>query len=375
MTLVDAASGTGYFEDPYPIHQLGSATTSGLPTFSGTTKQLLSCAGPLQPRCFAGGQVKLDSTAFAAQVTAAGSSVVTFENLNIFQDASGVWQMAVTAILSRPYANNWSVIVHARSTGTGNGVPAAWALDALLVGDLAKPAPDNYDGKYFADSGKIYLVYNKQLAVGQDGVVAQAMTTASIPAGGDPVTLLGPETADGGYNSELAYGLNQPSTIKLIETGNVAKIDGKFVMTYSDGTYDRPSYKAGIAWSDSFIPTAGTYYKRVQKVDSAGVWGRASRVEVVYLLQSQIAQWPNYVGSRVLAPGVPAIISDSSGAFYLTFAGYDPTDAPTNSSGLYKGSHRRPYYLALKVQIPAGRSVSGTSPQDLATWVTPVQAP
>ena len=374
MTRVDVAAGSGYFEDPYPIRRLGAATPVGLPTFSGTTKQLLSCTGPIRPGCFSGAAVQLNAAVFRGQVAAAGSSVVTFQNLNIFQDGGGTWQMAVTAVLSRPGAANWSVVLHASPTSPGSGVPTAWVPDALLVGDLAKPAPDNYDGKYFEDGGTLYLVYNKQLVVGPDGVVAQAMATASNPAGSDPVPLLGPETADGGYRSELAYGLDQPGTIKLIETGNVAKINGKYVMTYSDGTYDRTSYKAGIAWSDTFLPAAGSYYKRVQKPDTAGLWGRSNHAEVLYLLQSQVPQWPNYVADRVAAPGVPAIVADADGTYYLTFAGYDPADSPTNASGLFMGSHRRPYYVRLKVQVPAG-SVAGTSPQELATWVTPLLAP
>jgi len=41
----------------------------------------------------------------------------------------------------------------------------------------------------------------------------------------------------------------------------------------------------------------------------------------------------------VLAPGVPAIISDASGNYYLSFAGYDPSDTGTTvSGGAYKGS-------------------------------------
>lgn len=376
MTQVNVAAGTGYFQDPYPIRLMGSALNSNLPTFSGTTKQLLTCSGALQPGCFAGSPVTLNSAAFSAQVAAAGSSIVTFENLNIYQDSGGTWQMAVTAILSRPDASsNWSVIVHATPTSPGGGIPTAWSPDAVLVGKLDQPFPDNYDGKYFQDSGTLYLIYNKQLVQGQEGVVAQAMLDAKTPATGDPVPLLEPETANGGYNSEIAYGLNQPSMIKLIETGNVTKINGKYVMTYSDGTYNRDSYKSGIAWSDTFLPPSGTYYKRVQKTDTAGVWGQANHAEILYLLQSQISQWPNYVATKVLAPGVPAIITDASGNYYLTFAGYDPSDAPTNTSGLYMGAKRRPYYVPLKVQVPTGSSVSGTAAQDLASWVTPVLAP
>jgi len=373
MTTVNVSSATGYFQDPYPIHTLASATTPGLPTFSGTTKQLLSCSGNLQPGCFSGAAVTLDSAAFARQVQNAGSSLVTVEGLNIYQDSTGTWQMAATAVLKNPkFANPWNVIVHCHPTTVpAAGIPTAWIEDTLLIGSLNTFDYDDYDAKYFEDSGKLYLTYNKQLVLGQDAVVAQGMASATATDGTATITLLGPETANGGYNSEYSEGLNPSSNVKLIETGNIRKIQGKYVMTYSDGAFNRPDYKCGIAWSDTFLPAAGTYYTRVQKTDTAGVWGQPGHAEVQYLLQSQISQWPNYVRSQVLAPGVPAIITDARGNYYLSFAGYDPSDAPTDSSGLYLGTHRRPYYIKLQVQIPPGSTISGTTPQDLVNWIQP----
>jgi hypothetical protein len=371
MTAVNVSAGTGYFQDPYPIHTVTSGSTPGLPTFSGTTKQLISCAGQLQPACFTSTSITVDFGSFATQAQGAGASISSYGNLNIYQDNAGTWQMAVTANLSNP-SSNWHAILHAHPTSSNSGIPTAWMADALLVGSLVTPGMDNYDGKYFEDSGTLYLVYNKNVGKDQDGVVAQAMTSASKTDGSSPVPLLGPETVNGGYNSEYSEGLNSSSAVKLIETGNITKIQGKYVMTYSDGTYNRPDYKSGIAWSDTFLPPTGTYYQRVQKIDTAGVWGQPNHAEAEYLLQSQIAQWPNYVASQVLAPGVPAIITDASGNYYLSFAGYDPADAPTDSNGLYLGTHRRPYYIKLQVQIPTGATVTGTSPQALTSWVQPV---
>lgn len=372
MTTVSVNAGTGYFQDPYPIHIVSLNVTPAPLTFSGTTKALLSCAGQVQPDCFSSTPVQLDPGILTSLTANAGSTINNFEGLNIYQDNAGKWQMAVTAHLSKPGMTDWNVILHAKPTSTPGGVPTSWTIDALLVGDPGKFAPDNYDAKYIEDQGTLYLTYNKQIVVGQDGVVAQAMTSATTPATSDPVPLLGPETSNGGYNSELADGLGSTSTVKLVETGNITKIQGKYVMTYSVGTFNRPDYKAGIAWSDTFLPQPGSYYQRVQKTDTMGLWGQANHAEVQYLLQSQIAQWPNYVASQVLAPGVPAIVSDTTGAYYLTFAGYDPSDAPTDSNGLYLGTHRRPYYVKLNVQIPAGSTVASTSPQSLASWIQPV---
>jgi hypothetical protein len=370
MTTVSVTAGTGYFQDPYPIHTIATNDAT-LPTFAGTTKQLLSCSGQLQATCFTPTPVALDPGPFTQQTATAGSSINNFENLNIYQDSTGAWQMAVTAHLTNT-ASAWNVILHAHPMGTPLGLPTSWQADTLLVGFLNKPDTDDYDGKYFEDSGVMYLIYNKNVGTNQDGVVAQAMISASQLATSVPVPLLGPETSDGGYNSEYADGLDPVSPVKLIETGNITKIQGKYVMTYSDGTYNRPDYKSGIAWSDTFLPASGSYYQRVLKTDTAGVWGQPNHAEVQYLLQSQIVQWPNYVADQVLAPGVPSIVSDTTGNYYLVFAGYDPSDAPTNASGLYEGPHRRPYYTKLQVQIPAGATISGTSPQTLTNWVQPV---
>ena len=378
MTSVNVTAGTGYFQDPYPIHTITTNGASSSPTFAGTTKQLLSCPGQLQPSCFLSSPVALDASAsIMQQLASAGSSLNNFENLNIYQDSSGAWQMAVTAHLAQQGVADWNVILHASPKGSVSSVPTSWVADAVLIGSLSTPAPENYDGKYFEDNGTLYLIYSMTLVRGsQDGVVAQAMVSPTQLATSSPVPLLGPETSNGGYNSELFLGLNQTtSSLKLIETGNVTKIQGKYVMTYSDGGYNQPDYKSGVAWSDTFLPPTGTYYQRVQKTDTAGVWGQPNHAEVQYLLQSQISQWPNYVADQVLAPGVPAIVSDASGNFFLTFSGYDPSDAPTDSSANYLGAHRRPYYIKLQIQIPTGSTVAGTSPQDLSSWIQPATAP
>ncbi|QWT21286.1 hypothetical protein KPL74_04625 [Bacillus sp. NP157] len=375
MTTVDPSTGVGYFQDPYPIHTSAPDAKPGLPVFSGTTQQLLSCPGVMRPDCFSATRVTLDPGPFAAQAAAQGATINNFEGLNIFQDDAGTWQMAVTAHLKKGTGDGWNVVMHAHARGQAMGVPTAWVADTLLVGDLGRPAPDNYNGKYFADNGTLYLIYNKKVGEGQDAVVAQVMLSPTQKGDHAPVPLLGPETANGGYNSELADGLNQPNAVKLVETGNVTKIDGKYVMTYSVGTFNRRDYKSGIAWSDTFLPPSGTYYRRVEQPDTAGVWGQANHSEVRYLLQSQIPAWPNYVGGQVLAPGVPSIVRGPKGAYFLAFAGYDPSDAPTNDKGLYKGPHRRPYYVRLDVHVPGGKTVVGASMRELAGWVEPARVP
>jgi hypothetical protein len=87
-------------------------------------------------------------------------------------------------------------------------------------------------------------------------------------------------------------------------------------------------------------------------------------------MQAQVSAWPNYVGKAVLAPGVPAVIQDGQ-RWYLTFAGYLPSDAPTSpKTGDYVPSARRPFFAPLSVHIPADTTVAGTSAADLANWLT-----
>jgi hypothetical protein len=380
MTNVVPSAGTGYFSDPYPIQTATPPSASAVPSFSGTTRQTLTCSGALAPDCFTAAPNTIDAGGLAQQAAAAGTSIKGFENLNVYQDSSGAWQMAVTAQIAGPSTSpadkaTWHVIMHARPASSAAGMPTAWVADALLVGSLSTWAAGNYDGKYFEDSGTLYLVYSMNLPDQSNGIAAQAMQSATQAASSAPVPLLGPETANGGYNSELFYGLNQPKTYKQIETGNVSKVQGKYVIAYSAGGYDQSDYKAGVAWSDTFLPSSGAYYKRAQKIDTAGAWGQPNHAEVQYLLQSQVAQWPNYVAGQVLAPGVPSIVSDTAGHTVLYFAGYAPSDAPVTSAGNYIGSYRRPFYVGLQVRIPSGATVAATAPQDLAAWLTPATGP
>ena len=367
----------GYFSDPYPI-QTTVPNGSSVPSFAGTTAEILTCPGALQARCFTSSMNTIDAGPLQPATAADNTSITGFENLNPYQDSKGVWQMAATAFVTSS-TNKWTVIVHAHPGMPSAGIPNAWVADSVLAGRLDKYEHDNYDGKYFEDSGILYLIYNKQLDPNMtgDGVVAQAMLSASqVDTNAAVVPLLGPEVLNGGYRSERSSELDTPNPVKLIETGNVTKIQGKYLMAYSTGVFNMPNYKAGLAWSDSFLPPPNTYYKRAQKIDVAGVWGIRNHAEVAYLLQAEQPQWPNYVASQVLSPGVPSVATDTSGSYHLFFAGYDPSDvlSPAPQNG-YNGQLRRPYYIGLKVNIPSGTTVGDTSPLDLANWVQLMTTP
>lgn len=364
-----------YFSDPYPIHR-AAPYRGGSQYFSGTTKALLDCPTGTTARCTAGKKVKV--TPGPALVRAAkryGSRTTAVINTNIYQRDSGAWEMAATMYVknpAHPQAAPWTVVVHAHARHPSpSAVPTTWVADSLLAGSFAHPQKANYDGKYIEDGGKLYLVYSKLLTASpqHDGIVAQEMTSPSRPAKTGPVVLLGPEEAQGGYNSEYFFGLDQPKKFKLIETGNITEVDGKYVMAYSTGAYNEPDYKAGLAWSDTLIPPHGSAYRRITAKDTAGVWGKPGGTEVDYLLQAQEKAWPHDVADQVLAPGVPSVV-DNKGKWYLYFAGYLPTDAPHLSGGHYDASHRRPYVMPLKVDIPGGTSVRKATEAELARWVT-----
>jgi hypothetical protein len=373
MTNVTEHPRQGYFSDPYPIHVAASDAAAIPQSFSGTTKEVLSCAGSPTAGCFHASQLTVTiGSALAQQAAASGSTLRTGINNNIFQDDSGAWHMAVTYYVSNlkhPTARAWTAILHAHPVSvSGSAVPTSWVADSLLVGSFVSPTKADYDGKYFEDAGKLYLVYSDRLSdtPARDGIVAQLMSSPESVASAPPTVLLAP----GDYKSELFFGLHQPSTFKLIETGNLTEVDGKYVMAYSTGAYDEPDYKIGLAWSDTFLPGQGASYRKITMPDTAGVWGKAGQPEVRYLLQAQQPNWPNYIGQTVLAPGVPAVIQDAQRR-YLTFAGYLPSDAPVSpKTGHYLPSSRRPFFAPLSVHIPADTTVAQTPDAELANWIT-----
>ena len=228
--------------------------------------------------------------------------------------------------------------------------------------------PANYDGKYIEDNNQLYLIYSLRLQsmpTSQDGIVAQLMSTAKQVAPSTPVTLLAPEkNNDAGYNSEL-FNCGTSNSFKLIETGNIAVVGGKYAMAYSTGSFETPCYKVGIAWSDTLTGT----YKKILQADPTNVWQNPTpEPEVLYLLQAQNSAWPNYVATQVQGPGVPSLVQYPAGTWYLYFAGYAPS-AQLNG-GMFDPTTRQPYAVRLNVSIPTGANVSTAANTDLSGWIT-----
>lgn len=373
--LTQVSANTGYFEDPLPIH-LAATTGSYVPSISGTTKQVLSCTS-LAVGCYTPSTLSVITGTGLSNQLPANTTLVGYQNNNIYQDNGGHWQMATTVTVNNPVVNPtsqpWNVILHASpvmgSPTDSNGVPLNWTSDTLLIGSLTARAPANYDGKYIEDGGNLYLIYSENLQsvpTSQDGIVAQLMTSAIQLSNSAPTILLAPENnSDGGYNSELFDCQTPKDQFKLIETGNITEIGGKYAMAYSSGSYETPCYKVGIAWSDSLLGP----YKKVLQQDTNNVWQNpTAEPEVVYLIQALQPNWPNYVGTTVQGPGVPSLVQYPAGIWYLYFAGYDPSVAL--SGGMFNPKLRQPYIMRLNVSIPSGTSVVSTANAALVSWIT-----
>ena len=385
ITNVNKAGHTGYFSDPYHVLYEKSQEVY----ISGTTQSYLECSQTLSPECaptLPKHPNKYNSSkALHHQAHKAGAKICSAAGIHPFQSGSGdtrSWDAAVTLHVQKNNSKcsgigGWSVIVHAHPHNASEveKPPAHWIGDTVLVGSFAKNVKANYDGKYFkTPDGQLYLVYQKQHSKQpkRDGVVAWKMDNPkTLTPGSEPNVLLLPNEA---LKSE-DYTIG--SDFKLIETGNIKVINGTFVMAYSAGAFDNKTYKIGIAYSDTFLPVGDQQYRKVLKENPSGLWNSTGDKEVYYLLQAEVEHdgW-HYVGDQVLAPGVPTVAEIGPGnSWVLLFAGYDPSDAPKvktkNGKTKFEANYRRPYFVKLNVQVPAGRSVKEPSDEELQNWITP----
>ncbi|WP_138506218.1 hypothetical protein [Nostoc sp. PA-18-2419] len=389
MTKVNVVMHEGYFSDPYPIHFAPKIQDSVPLTFSGTTQNLLSSSGAIRPECFQKRKIEVAKDLLQQQAHEANTKIASIAAIHPYQNRRGEWDMVLALKVESQAANtdanakqdqSWTVIAHAMPTDNSLPVPTTWKADKLLVGSFTTNQDANYNGKYFEDDGKLYLIYSKRLSPptkpARDGIVAQLMQSPTELANKPPVTLLMPNMGANSLNSELYF--ENGADFKLVETGNIIKINGKYAMAYSTGAYNKTNYKLGIAWSDTFVPRSGSFYRKVLAPDPSGVWGN-TKPEVKYLLQSQKPNWPNYVAEQVIAPGVPSIVEDKNdmahrqggqGTWHLYFAGYAPDDHPVKANGNFQGNHRRPYYTTIKVAVPDNITVDAASDSELAKWVT-----
>ena len=286
----------------------------------------------------------------------------------------GGWHAVVTiGIHTAAHEKHWTVIAHAHPSAptTPAEAPLAWSADTLLSGSFTEPSPGNYDGKYFQDNGKLYLLYIRNVSAPprlRNAIVIKPMLSPTQPAPVGPITLLTPGDRNGPLLSEK-YGRTQAT---LVEAPNISNIGGKYALVYSTGAYLTPGYKAAVAWSDTLIPPAGERYRKVLQPDPLHIWSAHGAPEVHYLVQSQAPRWPNFIGDQVIGPGVAAAVQGPGSAWLLYFNGFAPGDMPRGLSSRVDGSHRRPYFLPLRTAVPPGVSVAQATDVELADWLQPI---
>lgn len=358
--------GSPFFSDPYPVYRTQHGTSVADPHIVfGTPKAAMLCPGPLRSGCYRRIPITIQlSPTVTAQATADGTIIVGTQNHNPFQGANGAWDMALTVSVrpqpapgqpttDRPKAgppqpgrprSHWTVVLHAHPVGPADPVPTTWVADSVLEGSLAHDERANYDGKYYENAGALYLLYSKRLSEkpGRAGIVAQPMSSPTQPSDSPPVVLL--EPGSGAEFSSEDFFLDAPkSQFKLVETGNISQIDGRYVMAYSAGAFDENDYKTGLAWSTTFLPPNGSTYQKLVIPDPSNLWHNPGHQDVAYLMQSQHPQWPNFVGDKVSAPGVPSFVADGPD-WYLIFAGYPAGGQRTTH---FDPAHRQPLLVAL----------------------------
>ena len=220
-----------------------------------------------------------------------------------------------------------------------------WVFKRLLVGDPLRMDWKYYESKILEDTdGTLYLMFVAN--TGRDNhIVAQRMKT---PGEIDPAAprrlMLRPE----GYRSEDRNG---PKGMQLVEGGSVFRYKGKYILLYSVGDYLLNNYKLGMAFSDSLIPPPRRGYRKYKLPDPKHIWGTSGhKDEVVYLLQSEKAAWPNHSRAYVAGPGLGSLVADGND-LWLFFHGYKAEDKDRRPENRYV------YRLPVKLAVDTGGPV------------------
>jgi hypothetical protein len=205
-------------------------------------------------------------------------------------------------------------ICHFTPNGGKSWPITGWKLDKVLVGSKSKTA---YESKIYSDQTGLYLIYVETLSDGNNHIMAQR--------------LLGPETIDNSFKARAILspeGLrsedrNQPGSMQIVEGSNISHVvtqnGSKYVMFYSVGDFARNNYKLGVAYSDVLIPSEGKQYQKPKVDGNSKKWlNHLPKNEVVYTLQTQVSDCPNYAGSLLKGPGLGNLIEYENN-YYIVF--------------------------------------------------------
>lgn len=217
-----------------------------------------------------------------------------------------------------------------------------WRLASVMVGDADRGDCGYYESKVLREvDGSRHLMFVAR--VGRDNhIVAQRMKSPTeLDPSAKPRLLLRPS----GYPSEDRNG---PGSMQLVEGPSITRLNDKFVLLYSVGDFRLNNYKLGMAFSDTLIPPEGSTYQTVRHALPAKADGRAiAGQEIVYLLQSEYADRPNYIEHAVVGPGLGSVV-EVGGRPWLFFHGYKPDDRDR------RPQNRFVFRVPLSVAIGAG---------------------
>ncbi len=208
-----------------------------------------------------------------------------------------------------------------------------WEFESILIGDL-KLGYFAYDPEVVRDDdGQLYLFYssghpNEVTSVDIHIKAVRMLDPATLDPDFAPRPVLSPE----GFRSED----RNPRFVQILEGATVKKIQGKWVLLYSVGDFRENNYKLGVAYSDRLIPPEGEFYRKPTAPDPKDLWknretaeegdrkkqeigaekkadreevGKEDGGEVVYLIQSEHKEWPNYLGDVLSGAGIGTIVN------------------------------------------------------------------
>lgn len=258
----------------------------------------------------------------------------------------------------------WSAICHFSPDPDPKATKAPitrWKLDKVLI-DKA------YDNRIIHEGNDLHIIYSKGEA-GHINLFAQKMKNPlELSPQSPPRTLLSKNKDN--LTSELR---NIGGSMKLYEAPSISKIHApggtKYVMTYNVSDFALPSYKIGVAYSDTLFPPSGQEYTKTYLNDEFNAWGSGYNAqEVCYILQSQKKSLPNYHGRAFRSPGSGDLVQYKNNSYLLHHANF-PTpnkDSIGKLSG-YSGvrwawitpidiNFQRPQSSWLKAKLPQNDS-------------------
>lgn len=192
-----------------------------------------------------------------------------------------------------------------------------WVYNSTLVGD-GRANWNAYESKIVRDDdGSLYLIYNETLDNNIHVMALRLLDPATPDPDFERQIILSPE----GYASET---VPDAGDFQLTEGTWINKIGSRWVLLYSAGhCCIENRYKLGMAFSETLIPVRGEKYKKILIDDPTDVWGNGENKggkEILYLLQAEEPDWPNYCGAVVDGPGLGNIVA-MPGGDVLTFHG------------------------------------------------------